>query len=154
MNALKAAFRFEPVTLSLDKILPSRKLPPGLKATPRYKVVESSVREVGLIEPPMVHPQKGKQGAYVLLDGHVRIEILRDMGHTEVTCLVSTDDENVTYNTHVSRIAPIQEHRMIMKAIDAGVSEDRIAKALNVDPRTIRKHGRSSTGSHPTPSSS
>jgi hypothetical protein len=55
-----------------------------------------------------------------------------------VTCLVVTDDENITYNEHVSWIAPIQEHRMITKAIEAGVPEDRIAKALNVNPQTIR----------------
>jgi hypothetical protein len=35
---------------------------------------------------------------------------------------VSTDDEAFTYNKRISRIAPIQEHRMILKAIERGVS--------------------------------
>ena len=54
-------------------------------------------------------------------------------------CLVSTDDEAFTYNKRVNRIAPIQEHRMILKAVERGVSEERIAKALNVDVQSIRR---------------
>ena len=50
-----------------------------------------------------------------------------------MVCLVSTDDEAFTYNKRVNRIAIIQEHRMILKAIERGVPEERIAKALNID---------------------
>ena len=32
------------------------------------------------------------------------------MGETEVTCLISTDDEAFTYNKRVNRLAIIQEH--------------------------------------------
>jgi ParB-like chromosome segregation protein Spo0J len=138
MNKVKAAFLFQSVTLPLENVLPSRKLKPGIKEHARYKVIDASIREVGIIQPPIVFPEKGKSGRYILLDGHLRLEVLRDMGETEVTCLVSTDDENCTYNHRVSRIAPIQEHRMIMKAIDAGVPAERIAKALNVAVKTIR----------------
>jgi len=59
------------------------------------------------------------------------------MDETDVTCLVSTDDEAFTYNKRVNRIAIIQEHRMILKAVERGVPEERIAKALNVDVRSI-----------------
>ena len=59
------------------------------------------------------------------------------MGQTEVTCLISTDDEAFTYNKRVNRLAMIQEHRMILKAVERGVPEDRIAKALNVDVASI-----------------
>ena len=38
----------------------------------------------------------------------------------------------------MSRLAPIQANRMIMKALDAGVSEERLARALNLNPTTIR----------------
>ena len=50
--------------------------------------------------------------------GHLRIEALKDAGASEVECLVSTDDEAFTYNRQVSRLAPIQEHKMIRKAVD------------------------------------
>jgi RepB plasmid partitioning protein len=50
---------------------------------------------------------------------------------------VSTDDEAFTYNKRVNRLAMIQEHRMILKAVERGVPEERIAKALNVDVQSI-----------------
>jgi ParB-like chromosome segregation protein Spo0J len=56
--------------------------------------------------------------SYLLLDGHLRIEVLRDLGQTEVECLVSTDDEAFTYNKRISRLSPVQEQRMIAKAIE------------------------------------
>ena len=59
-------------------------------------------------------------------------------GETEVVCLISTDDEAFTYNKRVNRLAIIQEHRMILKAIERGVPEERIAKALNIDVETHR----------------
>jgi ParB-like chromosome segregation protein Spo0J len=139
MTTIKPSFLLEPITLPLEKLLPSRTLKPGIKATSRYKMIEASVREVGLIEALIVFPQ-GKSGTYVLLDGHVRLEVLRDLERRDVTCLVATDDENATYNQEVSRLAPIQENRMILKAIDEGVPEERIAKALNVAVKTIREN--------------
>ena len=54
-------------------------------------------------------------------------------------CRISTDDEAFTYNKRVNRIAIIQEHRMILKAIENGVSEERIARSLNVDVGSIRR---------------
>ena len=138
--APKTAFLLEAVTLPLGKILPTRTLKEGAKSSNRYKTIEASVREVGIIEPLVVCPQPGKGGLHVLLDGHVRLEVLRDFGKTETLCLVSTDDEHCTYNHRVNRISPIQEHRMITKALDAGVPEARIAKALNIKLETVRKN--------------
>ncbi|HVW30400.1 MAG TPA: plasmid partitioning protein RepB C-terminal domain-containing protein [Polyangiaceae bacterium] len=136
---VETAFLLEPVTLKLEKISPTRKLSDGIKQTPRYQTVAASIKEVGIIEPPIVYPEKGSRGMYLMLDGHVRLEVLRELGHKEVLCLVSKDDENCTYNHKVSRIAPIQEDRMIRKAIAAGVPEARIAKALNLSENTIRR---------------
>jgi len=61
---------------------------------------------------------------------------------TDVVCLVSTDDEAFTYNKRVNRIAMIQEHKMILKAVERGVSEERIARALNVDIAHIKRKRR------------
>ena len=84
-------------------------------------------------------PRSGKSDSYFLLDGHVRLEVLKQMGATHARCLVSTDDEAYTYNKRVSRIATIQEHVMILNAIKSGVSEERIAKVLDVDVARIRQ---------------
>jgi len=120
-------------------ILPLKQLRPGMKATQKYQQVLASVREVGIIEPLIVFPQNGKSDSYFLLDGHVRLEVLKQLGATHARCLVSTDDEAYTYNKRVSRIATIQEHVMILNAIKSGVSEERIAKVLDVDVPWIRQ---------------
>jgi ParB-like chromosome segregation protein Spo0J len=135
---VKAAFAMKAIEVPVANLLPSRALKPGAKGTSRYKITEASIRDVGIIEPLVVFPQPEKQGTYVVLDGHVRLEILRELQRPTAVCIVSSDDENCTYNHRVNRLAPIQENRMIVKAIKAGVPEERIAKALNVSERTIR----------------
>lgn len=114
--------------LPMASILPVKQLRPSQKASEKYLQVLSSVREVGIIEPLIVFPQNGKLDQYVLLDGHVRLEVLKQLGETHARCLISTDDEAYTYNKRVNRMATIQEHFMILKAIRSGVSEERIAK--------------------------
>ena len=103
------------------------------------KSSSASIAEIGLVEPPVVARSREEIGKFLLLDGHLRVEALREQGVTEVCCLISTDDEAFTYNKRVNRIAIIQEHRMILKAIENGVSEERIARSLNVDVGSIRR---------------
>lgn len=134
------AFDPEGVVLPLPKILPLKKLSHEAKQSRTYRRIEASIREVGLIEPLVVYPVKGsKEGLYSLLEGHTRFEILRDMGWKEVLCLVATEDESYTYHHKVSVVSPIQEHFMILKAVENGVSEERIAKALDVNVSSIRQ---------------
>jgi ParB-like chromosome segregation protein Spo0J len=136
---VKMAFNPDGVKVSLDKILPLKKVKSSIKNTIKYRQIATSIREVGVIEHLVVYPQNGSSGNYLLLDGHLRFEVLKEIGQREVFCLVSTDDEAFTYNHKVNRISPIQEHFMILKAIEKGVSEQRIAKTLNVDIGKIRQ---------------
>jgi hypothetical protein len=62
---------------------------------------------------------------------------LKELGQTEVDCLISTEDEAFTCNNRISRVCAIQEHRMIVKAVHNGVSPERIASALNKPLRDI-----------------
>jgi hypothetical protein len=78
----------------------------------KYAQIATSMHELGIIEPPVVARDQTHPGKYLLLDGHSRIEVLKDKGQTEVTRLISTDDEAFTYNKRVNRLAMIQEHRM------------------------------------------
>ncbi|MGD0581222.1 MAG: ParB N-terminal domain-containing protein, partial [Bryobacteraceae bacterium] len=132
---------FDPsgVIVPLSNILPTKQLKPILKTSQKYHQILSSVREVGIIEPLIIFPHDAKTGSYLLLDGHVRLEVLRELGLSHARCLVATDDEAYTYNKRVNRLATIQEHLMILKAIKNGLSEDRIAKALSVDVARIRR---------------
>jgi len=131
---------FDPsiIRVALVDILPLRMVRPTVKASKKYAQIAASVRELGIIEPPVVARQRGIDGKYLLLDGHLRLEALKDAGETEVDCLLSTDDEAVTYNRRVSRIAIVQEHKMIMKAIERGVPEQRIAKVLDINMASLR----------------
>jgi ParB-like chromosome segregation protein Spo0J len=75
----------------------------------------------------------------MILDGHVRHAILQELGVETAKCLIATDDEGFTYNHKVNRMSPIQEHFMILRAIKNGLSESRIARALNLDIAHIRQ---------------
>lgn len=140
----KVIMAFEPkgIRVALTDILPVKQLGASTKSSRKYKQIAASVREIGLIEPLVVTRQKGHRGAFLLLDGHVRLQILKDFGALVTTCLVATDDEAFTYNKRISRLATIQEHKMILKAVESGVPEHRIAKALDIDVAMIRRKRR------------
>jgi ParB-like chromosome segregation protein Spo0J len=140
MNKIvEQAFNPEVIKLQIDQILPVRKIEPSVKKTKKYRQISASIAEVGVIEHIVVHSQPNMPGKFMLLDGHLRLEVLKDMGKKEAFCLVSKDDEAFTYNHKVNRLSTIQEHFMILKAIEKGVADDRIAKALNVDVGKIRE---------------
>jgi ParB-like chromosome segregation protein Spo0J len=133
------AFEPQGVTLPLDKILPLKSLSKGIGSSQRYLRIKASMQEIGIIEPPIVFSQKGGQGTYLMLDGHLRLDIAKSLGFESLFCLVATDDEAFTYNHRVNQLQPIQEHFMILRAIKNGVSEERIARTLNVNVETIKQ---------------
>lgn len=128
----------EPLSLPVSSILPSRKMPDGLLASRKFKQILASLEAVGLIEPLSVaKPDRDKK--YVLLDGHSRLIALKQLGFENVPCLVAIDDESYTYNNRVNRLSSIQEHVMIRRAVERGVTPDKLAKALDVDISQILK---------------
>ena len=137
-NALEEviqAFSSDTVVISVDAILPVRAIGKTVKSSHKYRQIATSIAEIGLVEPPVVCPDK--QGSYLLLDGHLRLEVLKDLGHSDVECLLSTDDEAFTYNKRISRLSAIQEQRMIAKAIERNVPKEKIAKALDINVRSL-----------------
>ena len=136
---VQLGFENDCVTIPVADILPVRVLSKSIKSSRKYTQITASIREIGLVEPPVVARNGDADGSWLLLDGHVRIEVLKDLGREHVECLVSTDDEAFTYNKRVSRIAPIQEHRMILRAIERGVPEEKIAAALDLNPRSVQR---------------
>ena len=125
-ESLDVRLAFDPngIRLPLDRILPLKSIEADPKKSPTYTRIVKSIAEIGVIEPLIVYPHKSQKGMYLLLDGHLRLNALKRLGHQDVLCLVSTEDEAYTYNHKVSRVTPIQEHLMIMKAIEQGVSEE------------------------------
>ena len=132
---IKIAFGSDLLELALDQLVPTKLVRKATHSSVKFKQILSSIKEIGIIEPLIVKRQ-GKS-KYILLDGHLRLAALRELSFRQVTCILSTDDETFTYNKYVNRVAAIQEHRMILRAIQRGVSEEKIARALNVDVRSI-----------------
>src|ERR1700682_3495438 len=136
--AIAQAFGSDFVAVPIASILPVKAIEKTAKSSHKYRQIAASIREIGLVEPPAVIRDARDTNPYLLLDGHIRIEVLRDLGQTEVECLVSTDDEAFTYNKRISRLS-LQEQRMIAKAIERNVPKDKIARALDINVRSIAR---------------
>ena len=132
------AFSSDTLLIAIDAILPVRTIGKTVKSSHKYRQIASSIAEIRLVEPPVVCRDK-QMGTYLLLDGHLRVEALKDLGHTDVECLLSTDDEAFTYNKRISRLSAIQEQRMIAKAIERNVPKEKIAKALDINVRSLAR---------------
>ncbi len=136
-NRIMQGFQEKLIELAVVELIPTKNISITVKHRRKYSQVLSSIREVGLIEAPVIAQFKKEKG-YLLLDGHLRIMALKELRIERVFCLISTDDETYTYNKYINRLTAIQEHRMIVKAVQSGVSEEKLARALNLDIGTIR----------------
>jgi hypothetical protein len=136
---LLQGFEDKYVRLQVSALLPLKSQPSCIKATPKYQQIAASIREVGLVEPPVVS-RTGE--LFSILDGHIRIEILKELGISEVECLVSIDDEAFTYNKRISRLSVVQEHAMVVRAIARGVPDYKIAKALSLNVISVRRRAK------------
>jgi hypothetical protein len=63
---------------------------------------------------------------------------MKSLGFKEAKCLLATDDEAYTYNRHVNHIPAIAQHFMLLEALKTGLTEERIAAALDVSLESIR----------------
>jgi hypothetical protein len=134
---IKLAFRQNEIVLPIASIALQKAIHPAFRKSQTYRQIAASLEQVGLIEPVVVFP-KGADD-YLLLDGHVRIDILKGRGVANVRAIFATDDESYTYNKRVNHAPPVAQHFMILKALSNGVSEERIAASLNVNVANIRK---------------
>jgi ParB-like chromosome segregation protein Spo0J len=125
--------------IALDALLPSKKVPDGAMGSRKFQQIKASIVEVGVIEPLSVSRPDVFKDEYLLLDGHMRVLALRELGETEAPCLIASDDETYTYNNRINRLSTIQEHYMLRRAIDRGVSKERLARAFNLDVSSIDK---------------
>ena len=136
---VERAFEDATLRIKIEDIMPLREIRPEVRKSVKYGQIAASMQDVGIIEPPVVVRDPLTSGCFRLLDGHIRLDILIAQRVKEVVCLIATEDEAFTYNRRTSRIATIQEHRMILGAVKRGLSEERLARALNVNVASIRK---------------
>ena len=139
MTKVALGFVPEPLSVPIERILLSRKVAPETVTMRKFVQIRASIEEIGLIEPLSVVPVEKGSAQYVLLDGHLRLLALQQMEYAEACCLVATDDESYTYNSRINRLSTVQEHYMIRRAVERGVTPQRLAKALSVDVSHITK---------------
>ena len=132
-------FEFETHQIPLEQLLPSKKVPDGVITSRKFKQIVSSIKEIGLIEPLSVIASNQEKTQFLLLDGHLRALALKDLGYQNAPALIAKDEETYTYNHRINRLSTIQEHYMIRRAIDRGVSKERLASAFNVNLIAINR---------------
>ncbi|WP_321867969.1 ParB/RepB/Spo0J family partition protein, partial [Burkholderia cenocepacia] len=120
MSAIRHGFEPTIIEVPLDHIHPLVPIRAKVLETPKFRTIVSSIRELGVIEPLAVHPSQKGEGHYDLLDGRLRLEALKQLGQGKARCMVSLDDEGFTFNRQITRIASVQEHRMIRAALAKG----------------------------------
>lgn len=142
MNSNKSpvilGFESECIDVPLDALFPSKVLPKGVGGSVKFRQIRTSIGKLGLVEPIVIFPDKSSSDKFLILDGHLRVSALREIGATHVKCLVSKDDEAYTYNKRVNRLSVIQEHKMIVKAVENGTPIDQLADALGLTLEAIQ----------------
>src|SRR6059036_1420132 len=112
------ATRLGPRMVSLDDLLPhpldSNVMPPDLQAKLR-----AHIKRTGRYPFLVVRPHPEEPGKYQVLDGHHRVAILRELGHTEARCDVwQVDDREAklllaTLNRLQGQDQPIRRAQLI-----------------------------------------
>ncbi|CNH56515.1 RepB plasmid partitioning protein [Yersinia frederiksenii] len=124
-------FEKNSVKFSINDLMPTKKSPLNVKKSQKYLQIKNTINNIGIIEPIVVYLDS-KNGIIKIIDGHLRVEALKELGETEVICLISTVYDTYTPNSKVSRITIIQEQKMIKKALKSGVSIEKLGEALGI----------------------
>jgi len=135
-TSIRHSFQPQVKTLRITSLVPTREIEARERTEQKYRQIDSSLLNVGLVEPLVVFPF-GKV-RYRVLDGHRRLDILTRRNITEVECILATSDDAFTCNKRVNYLSAVAEHQMILRALKHN-SEEAIAKALSVNVRTIRR---------------
>jgi ParB-like chromosome segregation protein Spo0J len=136
---LKTTFEARPVVLHLDSLVSPRQLPKTATSGKKFLQILASIATVGLVEPLIVARVADDTETFCILDGRLRVHALRRLGLDKAQCIIATDDETYTYNKHISRLTSAQDARMIAKAIEHGVSRERIAQVLGIEVSTVKR---------------
>src|SRR5687768_2416542 len=102
-TTVRQAFLPECVRVSIGNLIPLKVIKPTVKAGKDYRRLVASARAVGLVEPPAIAETEDRPGYYYIVDGHLRIEALQELGIKEVDCIIATEEDTYTYNKRVNR---------------------------------------------------
>src|SRR5207253_6248225 len=99
-----SALESDLVVLPIACLLPLKQVTEVIKKSEKYLAIAASIDEIGVIEPLVVFRKPDRRGRFLLLDGHLKREILADHGVVEAECLLATDDEAFSYNKQVNSL--------------------------------------------------
>jgi hypothetical protein len=134
---VKIGFERTILELPLENLIALKEMVSPALIGRKFKQIKASLQHIGLIEPLSVYPQG--DGKYLVVNGNLRLHLMRQLNIATARCTVALDDEAYTYNKWVNSLSPIAEHFMILKAIANGVTEERIAIGLDIDVEAIRR---------------
>ncbi|QBX68331.1 plasmid partitioning protein RepB C-terminal domain-containing protein [Serratia quinivorans] len=128
----------------VENLSPSRTIPVNVRSSNKYKQILTSIAEIGLIEPIIIFISEN--GEHKILDGHLRIEALKDLTITHAHCLISPVEDTYSYNKRVNHLTILQEQRMLQKAVESGVSLEKLCAVLGLSQGIINTRLRISEG--------
>src|SRR5260370_26789963 len=96
MTKIRQAFGKTIVQFPVQSVIPQRKLSEKFLKSVTFKRIAAWISHIGLVEPIAVYLRA--QNEYLLLDGHIRLHVLKDSGAVEVPAILESDDEAYTYN--------------------------------------------------------
>lgn len=132
---VKQSFSNNFIILDTDELLPSKPLIPNVKSSTKYQQIKTSISKLGLVEPILVYVDRNSNDIRIL-DGHLRIEAMKELAIEKAACLISTIDDFFTPNKHVNHTNIIQEYRMIKKALTK-VSIKKLSESLGISIESI-----------------
>ena len=81
---VEMAFEKEVTRIDIADIHPLYLVTAATRQTIKYKRIAASIREIGVIEPIVVARDRSEPRKFLLLDGHLRLDVLKDRGATEI----------------------------------------------------------------------
>jgi len=113
--------------IAVDRIVPGENSRKMDKASPAFKELVKSIKQVGVLQPLVVRPHPEQEGTYILEAGEQRWRAAQEAGLTEVPCTIRRDDEQtaavvtVTENMHRVDLTPLEEVDAVARLIEKGL---------------------------------
>ncbi|MDQ9174737.1 plasmid partitioning protein RepB C-terminal domain-containing protein [Cronobacter sakazakii] len=145
---IKLRFGDNFIYLDTNKLTPSKELLENVKRSHKYHQIVTSIESLGIIEPIIVFYDK-ENDVTKILDGHLRVEALKDLGIEKAPCILSSINDAFTPNKQVNHINVVEEHRMIMKSL-ANVSMEKLSAALGISIESIKDKANVMNGIDPS----
>lgn len=117
------------------------------KSTPQADaLLRATIQAVGIVEPPVILPEKGGANGFIIDAGHRRVEQAVAAGLTEIDVLVDEEPANdngamrsIIGNITPAPLNPVDLWRAIERLVALGWTEEAIGTALALPVRQIKK---------------